>query len=55
LHQQSGSNYPLKSIADYFLVHNRDILVRCDDSLLCHRGGPQLMRRSRGYVPGLFS
>ncbi len=42
----------LKGIADYFLVHNRDILVRCDDSITFVTGGkPQLMRRSRGYAP----
>ena len=42
----------LKGIADYFLVHNRDILVRCDDSIAFVTGGrPQLIRRSRGYVP----
>ncbi len=41
----------LKSIADYFLVHNRDILVRCDDSIaFVTDGKPQLMRRSRGYA-----
>ena len=42
----------LHGIADYFLMHNRDILVRCDDSIAFVTGGkPQLMRRSRGYVP----
>jgi len=42
----------LHGIADYFLVHNRDILVRCDDSIaFVAAGKPQLMRRSRGYVP----
>src|SRR5664280_1005286 len=42
----------LEGIADYFLVHNRDILVRCDDSIAFVTGGkPQMMRRSRGYVP----
>jgi hydrogenase maturation protein HypF len=42
----------LKGIADYFLVHNRDILVRCDDSIAFVTGGKsQLMRRSRGYAP----
>lgn len=42
----------LKGIADYYLTHNRDILVRCDDSIAFITGGkPQLMRRSRGYVP----
>ena len=42
----------LKGIADYFLVHNRDILVRCDDSIAFVTGGKsQLLRRSRGYAP----
>jgi len=42
----------LQGIADYFLVHNRDILVRCDDSIaFVAAGKPQLLRRSRGYVP----
>ena len=42
----------LKEIADYFLVHNRDILVRCDDSIaMVSAGREQLLRRSRGFVP----
>jgi hydrogenase maturation protein HypF len=42
----------LKGIADYFLVHNRDILVRCDDSIsFIAAGSPRIMRRSRGYAP----
>ncbi|RQD75505.1 MAG: carbamoyltransferase HypF [Candidatus Syntrophonatronum acetioxidans] len=42
----------LEGIADYFLWHNRDIINRCDDSLLTVIGGSQQMyRRSRGYVP----
>jgi hydrogenase maturation protein HypF len=42
----------LKGIADYFLVHNRDILVRCDDSIaFVADKTPRLLRRSRGYVP----
>jgi len=42
----------LKEIADYFLIHNRDILVRCDDSIVMFAGGKQqLLRRSRGFVP----
>ena len=42
----------LKGIADYFLVHNRDILVRCDDSVsFIAAGFTRIMRRSRGYAP----
>jgi len=42
----------LQGIADYFLVHNRDILVRCDDSIaFVADKKPRLFRRARGYVP----
>ncbi|MGB9629723.1 MAG: carbamoyltransferase HypF, partial [Thermodesulfobacteriota bacterium] len=42
----------LKEISDYFLLHNRDIHMRCDDSVTrVFRGRPYLIRRSRGYVP----
>jgi hydrogenase maturation protein HypF len=42
----------LQGIADYFLIYNRDIRVRCDDSIaFVAAAKPQLMRRSRGYVP----
>ncbi len=42
----------LKGIADYFLIHNRDILVRCDDSIAFVAAGRQrLIRRSRGFAP----
>ncbi len=43
----------LATIADSFLVHNREIVVRCDDSITTVvRGHPTILRRSRGYVPG---
>jgi hydrogenase maturation protein HypF len=42
----------LKGIADFYLFHNRDILVRCDDSVAAVAGkSPVMMRRSRGWAP----
>ncbi|HHT9126117.1 MAG TPA: carbamoyltransferase HypF [Candidatus Brocadiia bacterium] len=42
----------LKGIADYFLVHNREIFMRCDDSVVrINEGGEIIVRRSRGYAP----
>ena len=44
----------LGGIADVFLFHNRDILIRTDDSVLRVNpatGGPIFMRRARGFVP----
>lgn len=42
----------LGDIADYFLVHNRDIYLRSDDSIVRHvAGDASFIRRSRGYVP----
>jgi hydrogenase maturation protein HypF len=42
----------LKGIADFFLVHDRDILIRCDDSVaMTINGAGQMMRRARGYAP----
>jgi len=42
----------LSGIADYFLVHNRDIYARYDDSVTFVDGDDvQLTRRARGYAP----
>jgi hydrogenase maturation protein HypF len=42
----------LSNIADYFLFHNREIHMRCDDSVTrTIEGKPYILRRSRGYVP----
>ncbi len=46
----------LHDIADAYLVHDRDIVIRCDDSVV--RAAPEnrgqttiFLRRARGYVP----
>ncbi|WP_368545093.1 carbamoyltransferase HypF [Enterobacter soli] len=39
----------LREIADGFLLHNRDILQRMDDSVVDAQGS--MLRRARGYVP----
>ncbi len=41
----------LGGIADYFLLHNRDIYARYDDSVCMVEGVPQVIRRARGYAP----
>ncbi|MFZ7946741.1 carbamoyltransferase HypF [Neobacillus sp. 19] len=46
----------LANIADYYLVHNRDILHPVDDSVVqMNNGKLDFLRRSRGYVPDPFS
>jgi len=42
----------LSGIADYFLIHNRDIYSRYDDSVaMMERATGQLVRRARSYAP----
>ncbi|QLG88413.1 carbamoyltransferase HypF [Chitinibacter bivalviorum] len=47
----------LAGIADALLIHNRDIVIRCDDSVLRvdTHGAPQFIRRARGYTPRAIS
>ena len=42
----------LGNIADYFLLHNRDIVNRVDDSLMRFMAGKmRILRRARGFTP----
>ncbi|MGB6838263.1 MAG: carbamoyltransferase HypF [Dehalococcoidia bacterium] len=42
----------LAPLSDYFLMHDRDIELRCDDSVTrLFRGQEGIIRRSRGYAP----
>lgn len=44
----------LGGIADYYLLHNRRILNRCDDSVLRYNNGAFFTRMARGYAPAMF-
>jgi hydrogenase maturation protein HypF len=42
----------LKGITDAYMMHNRPIYLKCDDSVTIHLSGKlRQIRRSRGYVP----
>ncbi|MGQ9718621.1 MAG: carbamoyltransferase HypF [Nitrososphaerales archaeon] len=42
----------MEGVADYFLIHNRRIYMRCDDSVIrVVDDEPLPIRRSRGYTP----
>jgi len=46
----------LAPLADGFLMHNRPIHIRVDDSVSrAIRGGPFMIRRARGFTPETFS
>ncbi len=46
----------LAGIADFALMHDRDIANRIDDSVVrVDRGHPRLLRRTRGYAPAALS
>jgi hydrogenase maturation protein HypF len=46
--------YRLSSIADHFLLHDREIYMRVDDSIVRAQGcdmGARVLRRARGFTP----
>ena len=46
------AEYRLGQIADYFLLHDRDIVNRVDDSVIrIAADKPRFLRRARGYAP----
>jgi len=48
----ADAQHRLGAIADYFLLHDRDIAWRVDDSIVRVAGGtPRILRRARGYAP----
>ncbi len=51
----SHAQKELRGIADFFLLHNREIITRVDDSIARVIGEkPQIIRRARGLVPETF-
>ncbi len=50
--EDSDALLRLAKIADYFLVHDREIHQRADDTVArIFDGSPMMIRRSKGYVP----
>lgn len=46
------ANTRLSRIADYFLIHDRPIHIRTDDSVVrCFNDREMILRRARGYAP----
>ncbi len=51
-HDDAAAHAELAGIGDYFLLHDRPIHVRCDDSVVrVQRGRETVLRRARGYAP----
>lgn len=52
IYQDDDAFSEMADLADFFLIHNREIYNRCDDSVVkVINKKPQLYRRARGYVP----
>lgn len=51
-HDDDDAVERLGPLVDGLLTHDRPIHIRCDDSVVrAHRGGVQVLRRSRGFAP----
>lgn len=52
-YENKGALDRLQNVADYFLIHNRDIKTRVDDSIIRSEndGTVSIIRRSRSYCP----
>jgi hydrogenase maturation protein HypF len=51
-HRDDDARRRLSAIVDAFLTHNRDIHIRCDDSVVRVIAGNEYpLRRARGYAP----
>lgn len=51
-YQDADANERLSALADGFLLHNREIHMRTDDSVVrVFEDKPYLLRRARGYAP----
>ncbi len=51
-YKDGEANFRLAQVAEGWLTHNREIHMRCDDSVVrVLAGSPQFFRRSRGYAP----
>ncbi len=51
VHDDARALQSLRGIADAFLLHDRQVVVRCDDSVLRVRPVPHFVRRARGFTP----
>ncbi|KJS87764.1 MAG: hypothetical protein JM58_03640 [Peptococcaceae bacterium BICA1-8] len=52
IYQDATALLELHDSAEYYLLHNREIYNRCDDSVVrVINGQTQIYRRARGYVP----
>lgn len=52
VHSDTEAFARLKGIADNFIAHDREIIMRCDDSVVrVNEDKETIIRRSRGYAP----